>query len=217
MIKRNKIISLLLICMTLIFTCSKVAAATPKGKITSFNVNNLGVAEIMGYVESDKTEQMTILMTTDENTFTNDTIMYINQFETGNNGTFYLSFAINEKFTQSPYFLFVGSSVEGFTPLKLNGILPTIPFEIEGVANNALRVGRDIYDIGCDEYTPDNIVKSLKNGGNVIYFKLGDNWYDLLNENITSNEYFNDGNITPKAEIKKWNIDNYYKRNMSLL
>ncbi|MDY3030808.1 MAG: hypothetical protein SOS24_03480 [Clostridia bacterium] len=135
-----------------------------------------------------------------------DHIMYLDQQALGNNGVFYYRFQIDEKFSESPYEL----KVQGGTTLTQSGTLREIPSKIYNVADNAIRIGNDVYDIGCPKYTPDNISNSIAEGGNVIYYKIGGKWYDMLNENATSTAYFTAANAISEDEWDTWEIDNYY-------
>ena len=67
-------------------------------------------------------------------------------------------------------------------------------------------------------YTPDSVyltgtyvADSIVNGGNVIYYKLGDKYYDLLDENATSNAYLVAENAMASAEVNKIKLRYYYQ------
>ncbi len=207
--KLNKIFAavaaVLVFCMT--------AFAETTGDFTSFYVDSTGKTEIIGYFEDYPLEVKqcgsTMLMT-DGMTITSqnasDHIMYLDQQNLGNNGVFYYRFQIDEKFSESPYEL----KVQGGTLLTQTGTLREIPSKIYNIADNAIRIGNDVYDIGCPKYTPDNISNSIAEGGNVIYYKIGGRWYNMLNENATSTAYFVPANAVPESEWDMWEIDNYY-------
>lgn len=181
------------------------------GEIQRFYVDSSGTAELSGYFDNTEQNSTTMLLTTDADEATifnapNENIMYIEQPELGNNGTFYMHFPIDEKFSTSNYVL----RMNGGTLLTTSGTLREIPAGISKVADNAIRVGNDAYDIGCNGYTPNNISKSIERGGNKIYYKIGGKWFDMLNPKATSTAYFTDENAVPESEWDLWEIDTYY-------
>lgn len=182
------------------------------GEIQRFYVDSTGTVELIGYFDNTNNTSTSMLLTTDAdlNTMNNDNIMdiimYIDQPYLGNNGTFYMHFPLNEKFSESSYVL----RMNGGTLLTQTGTLREIPSGINNVSNNALRVGNDIYDVGCMQYTPENISKSIERGGNKVYYKIGDNWFNVLDENAVSTSYFTKDNAIPEAEWDTWEIDTYY-------
>lgn len=55
------------------------------------------------------------------------------------------------------------------------------------------------------------VADSIVNGGNVIYYKFGDKYYDLLDENATSNAYLVAENAMASAEVNKIKLRYYYQ------
>lgn len=206
---RNKIISVfvLVICM---ICCTTVYAA--EGTITDFYVDSTGKAEIIGYFDDTDRECTTMMMYDASNPYEWESdatshIMYVNQLPMGNNGTFYYHFQIKEKFSKSSYVL----KINGGELISDAGTLREIPSKIHNVSDNAMRIGNDIYDIGCPAYTPDNIAASLARGGNRIYYKISGAWFDMLDPAATGTSYFTIDNAIDPAEWDAWVIDNYYQ------
>ena len=187
--------------------------ADTTGEITTMYVDSTGKAEIIGYFDNANAPYGAAMIMYDGTNLGNlsgdltEHIMYIDQQPLGNNGTFYYHFQINEQFSQSPYVL----KIQGGTMLTQTGTLREIPSKIYNVADNAIRIGNDVYDIGCPDYTPDKISTSIERGGNVIYYKIGGLWFDMLDPNATSSAYFTADNAVPEAEWDAWEIENYYQ------
>lgn len=198
--------------VTLLCMLISIPVHAASGKIQSFKVSGTtGTAEVYGYFDDTPLPCSTILMTNCHPSKltsgdVSDNVMYINQENLGNNGVFYYRYQIDEKFSESDYIL----NINGGELLTLEGELPIIPLQIDMVANNAIRVGNDIYDLGHGDYTPENVASSITRGGNVVYYKIGDNWYNMLSEDATGPEYFTEENAIPDEEVDKWIIDTYY-------
>ena len=86
-----------------------------------------------------------------------------------------------------------------------------LPPNVHNISNGSV-----IY--GADAYTPDSVylagtyvADSIVNGGNRIYYKFGDKYYDLLDENATSNAYLVAENAMPSAEVNKIKLRYYYQ------
>ncbi|MBQ7975416.1 MAG: hypothetical protein IJ300_06990 [Clostridia bacterium] len=184
------------------------------GTVEEITISDTGEVELWGTVENytDNT-QVTILMSAGKflgDDATDSNIMYIDQEAVGNNGVFYFDYQVQEQFVGQPYNIYIGSNAEGFELLTLEGTIPDLPNKVYQVNNNAIRIGRDAYDLDCLDYTPDNISKSIEEGGNIICYKIGGLWFDLLNENATSWEYFAAENALDEAVWSQWYIRNYY-------
>ena len=216
----KKLLSVLLslALMFSVFAVPTTVHAASDGAITSFTVDENGYAEVRGWVNTTTSnpKQVTLLILNfdiDANpngALNGNTIMYIDQKGTGANGSYLFQFHIIEKFSQSKFCCYVGSDLEGYTKKTVSGTLRKIPSGIYQVADNAIKVGNDIYDMGAPEYTPNNIAKSLKAGGNKIYYKVGGEWYDMLSSKATNNAYFTKSNAIPIEIAEAWKITNYY-------
>ena len=86
-----------------------------------------------------------------------------------------------------------------------------ILFEVSDVSNNSIRVGLDVYEMSSPLLTEDSIVDSIKSGGNQLYFKLGDNWYDLLDDKCVSSDWLVSDNSLTINEIDSMLWSKYYR------
>lgn len=185
------------------------AGGETAGEITSFTVSVDGTAEVTGYFNAPEIPTATLLLVEGDditNDLVDDQIIAIDQRQLGNNGSFYFRVRIRNEHSLKTVTLGIG----GNGVLKKTITLPEIQGIIAAVSNNALRVGNDIYDIGHSAYTPDNISASIEEGGNTIYYKIGDMWFNMLSEDATSIEYFVTANAEPENTVKGWKIDCYY-------
>ena len=207
---KNKYLAAAVTVTCLIFS---VTAQAAEGVINSFYVDSTGKVEVIGCFDGEGARDDTTIIMYDSGVSefpsgnASDCIMYINQQASGNNGTFYYHFQLNERFSETPYIL----KVNGGTLISTEGTLREIPSKIYNVADNAMRIGNDIYDIGCPQYTPDNIAGSLARGGNKLYYKIGGEWFNMLAPGATGTSYFVLDNAVPEAEWDAWEIDNYYQ------
>lgn len=207
---RSKILSVACMIVMLIFAAapSVTVTAASTGTITSLTISDSGVFEIIGYYDdTDWTASALLLFKGTElsSDISSEDIMYINQEPLGNNNTFYYRFKVDERFSEQPYVL----AINGGELISVTGTVPRI-LDVIDVANNALRVGDDFYDIGHVMYTPNNIADSIEYGGNVIYYKIGDMWFDVLDENATSAAYLVSSNATPEEEVSQWYMRKYH-------
>lgn len=202
-----KITSAVFAVIMIIFNTTAYAV---QGTFSKFYVDSTGTVEVSGYFEDTAQRDTTILMTDIADIMTTDNpaehIMYIDQQPMGNNNVFLYRFQLDEKWSNSPYVL----KVNGGELIEMSGTLREIPSKIHNAANNALRVGNDIYDIGCPYYTPDNISASIERGGNKIYYKIGGLWFNMLDPLAVSTEYFKSENAVSEEEWDAWEIDTYY-------
>lgn len=178
-----------------------------------------GQVEVWGIIENySADDEVTILMTRAENDkdIQSDDIMYINQQKIGNNGVFFFEFYIDERFSREDYELRIGSSVEGFTTLKATGTLPQMPAIVYQISNNAVVIGMDAYNLDSPYYESENIIKSLADGGNKMYYRINDMWFDVLDEECTSWEYLTEDNEIPETEWSIWYIRQYYNMPLSI-
>ena len=179
--------------------------------ISTLTIDNTGLATIIGNVtNAGANTQMTCLAMTSENLETTDKIFGVDQVTVGNNGTFLVKFRIPYRFAnQKGYFRF-GTDADADAVLKTYQI-GDLPPNVHNISNGSV-----IY--GADAYTPDSVyltgtyvADSIVNGGNRIYYKFGDKYYDLLDENATSNAYLVAENAMASAEVNKIKLRYYYQ------
>lgn len=175
--------------------------------ISTLTVDNTGLATVIGNVtNAGANTQVTCLAMTSEDLESTDKIFGIDQVTVGNNGTSLIKFRIPYRFANQSF----GTDADADTVLKTYQI-GDLPPNVHNISNGSV-----IY--GADAYTPDSVyltgtyvADSIVNGGNVIYYKLGDKYYDLLDENATSNAYLVAGNEMASAEVNKIKLRYYYQ------
>ncbi len=175
--------------------------------IDTFTVDDGGNVRLIGHVTnpSDSEIQVAYLITVKGEPHK---IVYINQMETGNNGTFYISHAISAEFSETPVVIKLGSDTKAQYSFEYT--LSTIPPGIEQVSNNSVLYGKDVYTLDSIYLNAQYVADSIAIGGNVIYFKIGDLWYNLLDEKATSSAFLVPENAVTYEEIKAKPLRYYY-------
>ena len=196
-----------------------VNAADPKITIISAEIDNSGTFEVIGQVEGAAvgTQVSFIMCSKDawdatghiiESKFKADYIAAIDQVETGNNGTFIVQGRIDEKW-ENQTLRFAGASSEGGYYTQTMSV-PEISYGINIIENNSVIYGRDAYLVTGAFYTADNIAVSIKDGGNRIYYKLGDRWYDLLDPDALDNSFLVPENAISDSQVEECKPRYYY-------
>ncbi len=195
--RKYKILSIIL-ALVLAFTLSvPVAYAEPTTTVTSMTVDMTGSTKLIGYIsEAVVNNQVTLLVTYGEE------IVYIDQVSTGNNGTFLFKFTIDAKYSEKTITYNIGSDT-GAKVYTANYKLPYMPPGFEHIENNSVIYGHDAYTANSI-YLSDSITvtDSIIHGGNIIFFKIGDKWYDLMNPKATSSAFFVEENATADSKVK---------------
>ena len=96
------------------------------------------------------------------------------------------------------------------TPTLLTAHLMTTNATVDDVPDNSARIGRDIY--AMERVTTGNVADSLKEGGNLMAFKIGGKWYDLLDPRADSSTYLVSKNAISDAVVKSWNLGKWYQQ-----
>ena len=191
------------------------AATTDDGEceivINSIEISKNGHTEIIGYIDgAEKGAMLTFLALTDianddflaGEIIAGDTIVYIDQVTLGNNAAFLLKFRINDDYSEADVLFRFGSNT-GAEPLNVKYTLPYIEPLIGIVENNSAMYGKDVYTLDSPYLTPQNVANSIIYGGNRIFFKIGDLWYDLLDEKATDNSYLVEENAVDDMTMRK--------------
>ena len=209
---RSKLISIICITAMLIFAVfpNITVSGEPVGTITSFYITSSGTVEVTGYYDDTDWTETTILLvrgTAWTGNITAEDIMYIDQKPMGNNNTFYYRFKVDERFSSAPCVL----AINGGELITAVSSIPDIQdLDAGDISNNALRVGNDFYDIGHSQYTPDNIAGSIERGGNIIYYQIGNMWFDVLDEAATGVEFLVSKNAVSAEDVSQWVVEEYY-------
>lgn len=188
------------IILTFLFVLSlwiPTAHATPSITVTTMTVDMTGATKLIGYIsEGGSGKEVSLYITCGEE------IVYINQATTGNNGTFLFKFGIDAKYSEKTITYGIGSDA-GTEVYRSTYVLPYMPPGFEHIENNSVLYGHDAYTSNsiylADSWT---VTDSIIFGGNIIYFKIGDKWYDLMNPKATSSAFFVAENATPNATVK---------------
>lgn len=206
-------------------TCpiTSVSAAEPEITILSTEMNNDGTFEVIGRVENAAVgTQVSFLMCSEdvwdttghivESKLETDSVAYIDQVGTGNNGTFIVQGQVSEKW-ENQTLRFAGASSYGGYYTQTMSAPEISPYDIDIIDNNSVMYGRDAYLVTGAFYNADNIAISIKDGGNRIYYKLGDKWYDLLDPDALDNSFLVSKNAISDSKVEECKPRYYY--NMS--
>lgn len=223
----NRVVSIVLaLIMAFAWYPTAVSAAEPNITIVSSQVNADGSFEVIGRVEGVEVgTQVSFIMCSEdvfdstghivESKFSNDKIAYIDQVGTGNNGTFIVQGAVSYEWRGETVRFAGASSYGGYYTGTL--YIASDPPGIEVVKNNSVLYGRDIYLVTGNYYTANNIATSIKEGGNRIYFKIGNVWYDLLDEDAVDNSYLVIENAIKDTEVEKCEPRYYYNETKQIV
>lgn len=219
--KFKRVLTSLLLSITLLLTSSTfpVYAATNEIIVETFSISETGYVEVYGYISgvSEPDVQVTFLLVqgTSLNAVNNssdltDIVAYIDQQGTSNNGSFLFKCQINEKFLGKTLTLGMNSSAD--TDLFTETVNANAKeFSLRSIANNDVIYGLDAYQLTSSQLTARNVADSLTYGGNKIFYKLGNNWYNLLDERATDNSFLVSANKTAYSEMEQLDLRYYYK------
>lgn len=219
MIKRIIAFIFAVVFMVASYPITTASAVEPKITIISAEIDNNGDFEVIGQVEGVAVgTQVSFLMCSKEawdkkgypiqSKVNTDSIAYIDQVGTGNNGTFVVKGQVAEKW-QNQTLRFAGaSSYGGYYTQTM--IVPAMTNDINIIANNSVIYGRDAYLVTGAFYNADNIATSIKEGGNRIYYKLGGKWYDLLDPAALDNSFLVSENAISDSKVEECKPRYYY-------
>lgn len=197
------------------FIFESSAASTASLEFYNVSVSNAGMLEVTGVLHGYSAgDQITFLVAdksylTEKRELSGEDIIYIDQADVGNNGVFYWNVYVNQKFSEADAVVMCGSSAEVET-IRTEVSIPQLPPDLSVVENNSVIFGRDCYYVPSAYYKDvDTIASSFSFGGNHIYFKVGDYWYNLLDSKATSNSFLIPDNSTPVNDVEKL-VPRYY-------
>lgn len=197
------------------------SADEPEITIISAEIDNDGDFEVIGQVEGVAVgTQVSFLMCPEDawdktgypiqSKLNADYIAYIDQVGTGNNGTFIVQGQVAEKWKNQTLRFAGASSYGGYYTQTMS--VPEMSYGIEIIANNSVIYGRDAYLVTGAFYNADNIATSIKEGGNRIYYKLGDKWYDLLDPDALDNSFLVSKNAISDSKVEECKPRYYYNK-----
>lgn len=146
-------------------------------------------------------------------------IAYIDQFATGKNGSFCLKFKLmTDRISSTKGFKKIYIAMNA-TDCSISNYAEcdvlAVGGDYTGVPNNSIRVGCDVFEMASPALTDDNVLDSIKNGGNELYFKMGNNWYDLLDDKCVNSNYLVSTNAVPDSKLKSLGWSKWYKSGTS--
>lgn len=211
----------LLLCLICSIFSINVVAANPAVVIDSTTVENGGFVKIIGHltnVPANPNSQVEVaflsMLEGTSVTSDNDSIAYINQYSLGNNYTFLIQFKVNPRFSNKTLDTQItATDINDFswrasTTLKL--VMKTIPPTIDNVVNNSVIYGVDAYTLDSKFLTTEYVVDSIVTGGNLIYYKIGNYWYDLLDPRCTSSDFLISDNALTMDFMNTLTLRYYY-------
>lgn len=202
-----------------------VSAATARIVIQTCTISETGAVEVYGYITNttNDSHEVTFLLLEGDNWNTAITkisevkngttnIAYIDQKTTSNNQSFLFKFQVNERFLGKKLVLGMNSNADAamFNTTLTSDIKNVDNFSLMSIANNDVIYGLDAYTLTSKNLTARNVADSIVYGGNKIYYKIGNNWYDLLDEKATDNSYLVEKNKVDFSAMEKLNLRYYY-------
>ena len=212
------LLTLILILSNSVFIVSGSSSTEPqfkfKAKITGT------VCEVWGTNPNRQAGDWVVMLATanklpSAGNITGDDIAYIDQFETGTNGSFMLRFQLltdrisSSKGHKKIYIIMnsQGCSVSNYLEVDVLPVTGTV----SSVKSNSIRVGMDVYDASSTKLTEDNLLDSMKRGGNELYFKLGSNWYNLLDDKCVNSDWLVSSNALTTSEVNNLMWGQWYQ------
>lgn len=209
---KKTLLILISIALILGFTPHTAFAEGVEVNITSISTDCTGHTEIIGYVSGEDAGSITCLVYEDKynKEIRDDNIVYIDQVRTGNNNVFMISFNLSFDYTGKELNYKFGNSF-GAATKEYTYKVPRFEFTgLDDIPNNSAIYGRDAYSLKSTFLKGEYVLDSIGTGGNVIYYKVGDNWYNLLDKDARSNEFLKPENAASKEEIDNIDLRYFY-------
>ena len=184
--------------------------------IDSAQINKMGICELIGHIDNAPAgTQVAILVTlagtdlTNVENLTIDNLIWIDQITLGNNGAFLTEFIVGRKYANQKIDIRIGEGFGGTTAVKTFTV-PKLEPNAYSVGTNSILYGNDVYNARSLYLTTKYVTDSIVSGGNVIYYKLGDNWYNLLDPEATSAAYLVSKNAVDTETVNARPLRYYY-------
>lgn len=216
------LVAMIIMISTLCSSFVVLSINTPSIVVKTFSVNETGFVEVYGYIDNiddEQSHESTLLLIkgteNDLNNLSTDKIAYINQETCGNNYSFLFKFQLADKFLTeenltSDFTLAVGSDVTT-QPYRETINVSKFTFSLKHISNNNVIYGADAYSLSSDGMTAKNVADSIVYGGNKIYYKIGNVWYDLMNPKATDSSYLVNENAVDDETMENLPLRYYYK------
>lgn len=223
----KKVLTSLFLSVALLLSTSvfPVQAAANEIILETLIVTETGYVEVYGYIEGVNKADVQVSFLLIEGTNWNalnssnasNVIAYIDQQGTSNNGSFLFKCQLNERHLGKTLTLGMNHSGGDSTTLLKETINPEADgVLLRNIANNDVIYGLDAYQLTSPQLTARNVADSLTYGGNKIYYKLGNNWYNLLDERATDNSFLVSSNKTAFTTMQTLDLRYYYRGNERL-
>lgn len=212
------VLAILLLCVLLVVGYSIATATENPNKLKVHARITGNVCEFWGTNPNKQEGSWVVtLVTADKMLDSNSQLLsgdiaWVGQCQTGKNGSFSerCKLMTDRMSTKSKMYLYVNS--EGMTkcdPVEID-VLP-VSGTLSDVQSNSIRVGMDVYEATSSGLTADNILDSIKNGGTQLMYKLGNNWYNLLDDKCTSSDYLIPEHALSGSDLEALSWAKYYR------
>lgn len=215
MYRVHRLLAALIAVVIILAPAAVFAANDSEIIIDSVSVDNTGAAEAIGHITNATadTQATNLVMTKggsgNGTVLTGDTVLWIDQITVGRNGTFLFKFNVPPKFSKDTVVFRFGTD-SGAESVSIDYEIPELPPDITCVANNSALYGRDVYTLDSAYLKAQYVTDSIIHGGNIIYYKIGGRWYDLLDPAATSSAYLVSANAESDTDMKKLPLRYYY-------
>ena len=178
--------------------------------LDEYSVGN-GNFAITGYIENAEENSEATIVISDNAEIIDGNIIYIWQVSAGANGAFIFKGEYDAVYGGKTAYINIGATgCERRTRKRIE-----LPFafngSIETVANNSAVYGADVYRIENNaDLNAANVRDSILTGGNCLYYKIGGNFYDLLDEDARDSGYFVPENAMDIEIMKNRKYRYYY-------
>ena len=205
MMRKNLLCAIVAIAILIVPTGTGASANNPEIVLGSIYSDQTGYMRVVGHITAyEAKSQVTFLALAP-----GDEIAYINQIQIGNNGTFLFECSFPSKYSEDTITIRIGSNT-GANVFSTTHTLSTIPPGIENVENNSVLYGCDVYTLDSIYLASDYVYNSIFSGGNRIYYKIGDLWYNLMDSRATSAAFLVPENAVPFSEVQAIKLGTYY-------
>ena len=178
--------------------------------LTTLEVDETGLTTAIGYIPTAEDGAQVTCLAMDTETFsTAEHIMWVDQMTVGNNGTFMTRFHVPSRFSNSTMYIRFGSNTDA-EPITETLKIGELPTGVNNIVNGSVIYGNDAYMADSVYFNAQYVTDSIATGGNVIYFKVGNRIYNLMNPAATSNNYLIADNAMTADEVSEIKLRYYY-------
>lgn len=211
---KDKFILLWLVIMLVIpLNITQSYGASTNMVLDSVTVRDSGIVKLIGHISgltAGRSAQVTLLVFEGEEVTASNQIAYINQTgTTGNNGTFAYEFRLDQKWSNKTLTVKFGSDANASAKTTIT--THVIPPRLANIVSNSVIYGVDAYYLRDNkDLNAETVADSIVTGGNVIYYKVDDYWYDLMDERCTSAAFLTKENAVSYTFMQTVPLRYYY-------